>query len=232
MKKFVLWVLVVSLFMSMNMVFATAVADGVSSNEGDVYYQNREGWPNKHWILMSSEEISTYEANGWKRYTGVLWFDGNNHAVDFSEIDVNNIQNMYNDEYDFHIHYTWLLPASAQNNYREQSVTVGVWNLSPSQAIEYHKTYQLPAINCVGIPTASFMSGWFYENQSSAGPEYSEPVNELAKYRFVRDVYDTYDFNFGSILYLKNGNVAAYSYEEAMRINNSEGFQNELPKWN
>ena len=235
MKKFVLWILVVCMLFTMSMVnITTAVADGANLVGTDTYSLNPEGYPSKHWCLMTEDEIALYEELGWERVTGVLWYDDERYVIDFTEINTADIQNMYNAGYTCHVLYTWVCPARKLNKYQEQSVSVGSWILSPEQAEEYQTTVVVPWIDVMGLnenPEVSFMSQWYYENMASSMPDINLTEGK-EKYLYVRYVFDTYEYGKGSVLYLRNGDQLEYTFDEVLEVvETSGGFENELPVW-
>lgn len=228
MKKFALWTLVVCILMSMGIVCTTAVA------EGDVYYLDSAGWPSRHWEYMNDSLIAEYEAEGWERYTGVLWYDKDWHAADFQNVAVSDIKELYDEGYTFHVIYSWICPADVLNKNGEQSVYVGRWILSSDQAIEYHKTYVKPEIPSE-LPNdvdAVFISQFYYNNMACEldGTESEEVLENV---EFIRHQFDNYHFGKGSELFLNSGENESYDYEAVLEIlENAGGFFNEMPAWN
>ena len=111
-------------------------------------------------------------------------------------------------------------------------MSVGVWKYSPDQAIEYYRTFVRPEIITNKMrPEVFYLSQWFYDGFIYSEPDGSETDEELAKLNFVRYQFDMYKFGYGSQLFLKNGEYDAFSYQEAQNINETVGFQNEMPAW-
>lgn len=233
MKKFVLWILMVFVLFTMSMANLTiSVAD---TKNGDSYFFNSEGWPTKHWIYMTDGEIKSYESFGWKRETGVLWYDSERYVVEFDELKTSQIQNLYNQGHTFHVLYTWTCPANKLNKYTEQSVSVGYWQFSPAQARVYHESYEVPEIEVDSLselPAVQFMSQWYYDGQACDTPD-TELTENIDKYIRVRYVFDMFDFGFGSKLYLRNGDLVEQTFEEALKaLNDGKYAENELHVWN
>lgn len=230
MKRFFVWVMVVCMLMTMGMMNITAIAEG-TENEGMVYLMNPEGWPKMHWAYMSDEEVASYEGAGWVRDTGVLWmyFDGMSWTYDPSVQlpQDTEVQELYNDGYTCNVFYTWLRPNV---NGHEQSVTVGQWVLSPELAAEYMNTFVIPEFKMLKTAYETYDSEWYY-NGVSAALTGNENEKQLEKFSFVRFIYQTFDYGFGSKLYLRNGDAKVYTYAEAIEENEKVGFFNEMPAW-
>lgn len=230
MKKFLLWVMAcVLMFAGLNI---TAFAENANGVEGVEYYLNQEGWPTKHWAFMSDEEVGSYEAAGWQRDTGVLWmyFDGQSWTYDSSVQlpEESEVQGLYSDGYTCNVFYTWIRPNV---NGHDESVTVGQWVLSPDQATELMGTFVVPEFKMIKTSYDTYDSEWYYDGVS-ASLSGEETEEELAKFTFVRFIYQTFDYGFGSKLYLRNGEAKQYSFAEAVEENEKVGFFNEMPNWN
>lgn len=228
MKKCFMLLLTLALLMIMGMTVFACADGNTGVTEGDAYDLNPANWPNRHWCYMTANEIAQYEAIGWQRYTGVLWYDDEGKAMDFAEVQTDAIQNLYNKGYSFHVIYHWLCPGEKLGKHQEQSVYVGRWKLSPSQAIEYHNTYVVPELTMVGDSQNSYYSQWYFKNQESKEPEDSDPVEILPYYSYVRHIFETYMLGYGSELYLRTGNYDCYSLDEAIAIG---AFDSEIVHW-
>ena len=233
MKKFLLWVMVICMLMTMGMANVTAFADG--TNGTDQYYLQPENWPNKHWALMDDEEVAAIEEAGWIREEGVLWayFDGTSwtYTSEVEDANASEVQDLYNKGYQFSVLYTWVCPAEFLGTASEQSVSVGQWVMSPEEATEYLKTYQIPEYPVGSISYSTFDSEWYNGDGISADMTGNESEEELKKFTLVRYIYNTYDYGYGSKLFIRNGEAEVYTYEEACVVNESTGFFNEMPKW-
>ncbi|MBO5142585.1 MAG: hypothetical protein J6C46_06245 [Clostridia bacterium] len=232
MKKFLLWVvLCMFAFASVGNI---ALADNAQT-EGDVYYQNLENWPYQHWVFMDDSEIASFEADGWVRRTGELWYDANHHHdpddPKIQDVSVEDVQELYNEGYTFHLNYTWVCPKEIQQTYGNQSVSVGYWILSPDEVCEYLSTYVKPEIKPNSNHSVSFVSEWYYKGQLAIF-DGTETEEELNKFSMVRNIFETYNYGFGSKLYLRNGMFEEYSYSEAVEISQTISFSDELPVWN
>jgi len=223
MKKFLVFMVTLLMIFSS---LTVAVADG---KPGDEYYQQAEGWPNRHWVYMTDAEIAQYEAAGWERYVGVLWYHGDEpdptegpEAV--FEINLTQIDQMYTDGDHFDVIYHWICPATKLNKYQEQSVYVGRWVLSQEQVLQYYENYQVPEIPALEEPKdCRFTSQWYLDGKAADWKE-DATEDELNEFVCVREVFDHYDFEYGSNLFLKNGDRAEYSYSQAVDIK----FENEI----
>lgn len=229
-KRFGLWILVLCMLLTMSMGLAVpAFADG---NVGDEYHLDPEGYPKQHWVYMSDEQIDSYLSAGWEMYAGTLWIGPNDEVVEFQQVKTSEIQELYNQGYKVVAYYTWRHDGVSLGKNQEQSVSVGVWKYSPDQAIEYYRTFVRPEIITNKMrPEVFYLSQWFYDGFIYSEPDGSETDEELAKLNFVRYQFDMYKFGYGSQLFLKNGEYDAFSYQEAQNINETVGFQNEMPAW-
>lgn len=232
-KLITAWILVVCMLMSMGVVaFATGSENADTVPVGDVYELSPADWPARHWVFMTEEEIEGYEANGWERYVGVIWYDANKNVMTNCFVKPKDVQKLYNEGCTFHVMYTWV--CSAENctlKSGEQSVSVGRWILSPEQATEYHKTYVKPELKILKmVPTISFESQFYY-NGLACEVTGEEEQRILDGVKFVRYKFDSYDYGYGSKLYLRNGEYDEYTFAEALEAAQNNAFQNELPAW-
>jgi hypothetical protein len=226
MKKFVLWVLVACMLMSMSMVSVTAVA------EGDVYYFEENGWPGRHWEYMSEYLIADYEAEGWERYTGVLWYDKDWNAADFVFVDVDKIDELYNQGYSFHVIYSWICPVEISGKTGEQSVYVGRWILSREEAKAYYTTYIKPEIPAeLGDAEIVYMSQFYYEGKACE-IDGTEGEAILEDVMFIRFLFDNYSFGNGSELFIRTGEFEDYNCSYVLKmIEDGDAFFYEMPSW-
>lgn len=223
MKRFVLVTMALVLLMSMSGMFsAIAFADGEEAL-GDIYYFNPEGWPTKHWVFMTNEEVASYEAAGWEQNVGVLWYDRNWDAVDINDIEIDRIGELYNDGYRLAVLYTWICPASVLNKYQEQSVSVGTWILSAEQVAAYYTNgFVVPELPDLATATSyHFMTQGYFNGQACGVPDDSMV---LTNFRCARFVFELHDFMYGSKLYIRNGEYVLYTFEEIQN-----GLENEIP---
>ena len=187
---------------------------------------------------LTQQEIEAYEAAGWQRYVGILWYDEDAQYASeidtLDEINVADIQDYYNEGYSLHVIYHWLLDGRLIGKQTEQSVYAGRWKLSPEEAMAYYENgYVVPEIvtNVDCLP--EYYSLWYYDAKECAEPRSDDPL-----YAFVRIEYDCYDFGFGSMLWLKNGGFAEndktgnhyYTYKEYWDMA-STGFDYEMVHW-
>ncbi len=228
-KLFVLWMVLCTLITMSVGIAVPAIADGVP---GDVYRFNAEGYPNRHWVYMTQDQIEEYQSAGWEMYIGTLWVGPDDEVVEFQQVKTSQIQELYNQGYKVVAYYTWRHDGVSLGKNQEQSVSVGVWKYSPEQAVEYYRTFVKPEIVMNKMtPKVFHLSQWFYDGIACSDPNGVETTEELAKLEFVRYHFDMYKFGYGSELYLRNGECSVYSYQEALKMNETVGFQNEMPVW-
>ena len=228
-KLFVLW-MALCMLITMGMVSAVpAFAEGVS---GDVYRFNPEGYPCKHWVYMTQAQIEKYQSAGWEMYVGTLWIGPEDEVVEFQQVKTSDIQELYNQGYKVVAYYTWRHDGVSLGKNQEQSVSVGVWKYSPEQAIEYYRTFVKPELVTNKMqPTVFYLSQWYYDGIACSDPNGYETEEEQGKLEFVRYYFDLYKFGYGSELYLRNGECNVYSYQNVLKMNDTVGFQNEMPVW-
>jgi len=199
--------------------------------EGDAYATRDERYPTKYWGYMTPEEIAHYEAIGWQRVTGVLWYDttDDNSWVDMYEVD--DIQGLINQGYVFHVIYTWVCPGEKLGKYTEQSVSCGYWQMNVEEATQYHATYELPELDLSRVKKTGVLyeSNWARNGEFASDPDDSMTEEELNEYTFVRVAYDQYTVGFGEEIVLLNGDVQEFTLAEAVEIG---GFDAEIPRWN
>ena len=193
----------------------------LAESMGDEYELNPEGWPDRHWKYMTNEEIAQYEAKGWQRYTGELWYNADGKyapEIDtLEEIKVSDIETYYNQGYTCHIIYHWLLDGRLIGKHQEQSVYVGRYIFSCEQAEEYLKNDRISpnlVTNVQYLP--EYYSLWCY-----AGKECGEPLDsELddSNYTFERIAYNAYDYGGGSKLLLRSGDVVSFTLKEVLEL--------------
>ncbi len=206
MKKLVGMFVVVVLFLT---ALVPCQAVELLSGMGDTYALEEPEWPDKHWLFMDQEQISSYEARGWERYVGVLPTDeGNTRII-----------------------YHWL-NESLPNKEEEQSVYVGSWVLSPQMSEQYENTYKVPAISMATLskvePYSSWYSEWYRDDVEADPPTTEMADSELVKYLFARWEFATYDMGYGSMAYLRTGNVTVYDTDEVLAHGD---FEQEMPHW-
>ena len=219
-KRFVTFLMAIMMVFACTAVFA----------EGDEYSVTDDRYPTKYWGFMTQEEIAHYEAIGWTRNTGVLWYDTeDNSFVDMFE--VGDTQELINKGYVFHVIYTWICPGEKLGKYTEQSVSCGYWQLSAEQAALYHSTYEVPQLKVSESEKTGVLyeSNWAVDGKYASEPDESMSEEELLKYSFVRVAYNEYFRGYGEDVVLLNGDVQVFSIEEALEIG---GFDSEMPRGN
>ncbi len=225
----------VSIILSLVMVICCTAAFA----EGDVYAIRDERYPDRHWAYMTDEEIASYEAIGWQRVTGVLWYDTKDYSyTDFGEIS-EDPQELINEGYVFHVIYSWICPGDKLGKYLEQSVSAGYWQLNVDEIKAFYASgYEYPqlTVNPAKKTGTLYESNWVIDGKYASDPDDTMPQEELDKYEFVRVAYDDYnpaydDYNpgYGEELVLLNGDVQVFSLAEAVEIG---GFDGEMPRWN
>ena len=195
----------------------------------DAYDLRDERYPDKYWGFMTPEEIAKYEAIGWTRNVGVLWYDtADNSFVDLFE--VGDTQELVNKGYVFHIIYTWICPGEKLGKNMEQSVSCGYWQLSAEQAAAYHANYEIPELRVSDSEKTGVLyeTNWVLDGQYASEPDDSMPAEELAKYTLARVAYNEYFRGYGEDIVLLNGDVLTYTIEEAIEAG---GFDSEMPRW-
>lgn len=231
MKRFVLLTLVTLMVMS--------VTTMCLAEPADEYELNPAGWPDRHWEYMTQDEITAFEAAGWQRYVGVLWYNDSNYKyapeVDTADaISIADVEAYYDQGYSFHVIYHWLMDGRLIGKQTEQSVYVGRWRLSREQAVEYFENnLTVPALMMNVKPLPEYYSLWYYNGKECSVPEKDDPL-----YKFVRIAYDCYDLGFGSKIWLRNGEYALndetgnnyFTYAEYWGFA-STGFDYEMPHW-
>ena len=182
MKRFVLVTLVAVFLITLSSLYAT-----MAFAEDDVYYLNPEGWPTKHWTFMTYDEIAAYEAAGWSRTVGFVWYDKNWKVVDINRVGTNQIKSYYNhDGYRLVVLYNWVCPGSILNKYEEQSVSVGVWQLPSDMAVKFFKDCSVPEIPVLGnVKSYEFMTQGYYNGQACGEPDADMDVSHFVCVRYV-----------------------------------------------
>jgi hypothetical protein len=194
------------------------------AEEGDIYNLNEAGYPDRHWALMEPEVVASYEEAGWIRMTGVLWFDKDNHVVEFVDVNVSEIPDLYNKGYYFAMLFNWVHDGPTIGKNMEQSVSVGYWKFNADEAINFHNTYVEPALPELGDPAEfGYYSYWFLDGQSAMEPTGEESDAVKALFQLVRFEYNLYSFGNGEQIALMNGNTVIYSLEEAIASGGLDG---------
>jgi len=218
----------VSIFLSLLMALSCTVAFA----EGDTYAIQDDRYPTKHWAYMTQEEIASFEAIGWQRTTGVLWYDTADYSyADFSEIP-EDPQSLINDGYVFHVIYSWICPGEKLGKYMEQSVSAGYWQLNVDEIKAFYQNgYEYPqlTVNPAKKTGTLYESNWAIDGEFATEPDDTMPQEQLDKYEFVRVAYDDYNLGYGEDIVLLNGDVQVFSLAEAVEIG---GFDAEMPRWN
>ena len=216
----------VSMFL---VILVTLVFCGAAFAEGDAYDVRDERYPDKHWIYMTPEEIASYEAIGWQRICGVLWYDTTDYSyTDFTEI--NDPQELINEGYVFHIIYTWVCPGEKLGKYVEQSVSAGYWQLNADEIRAFLVNYEYPTLTVPASKTGVlYESNWAKDGAFTSDPDDSMSDEELQQYSFVRIAYNDYNLGYGEDIVLLSGDVQVFTLDEAVAIG---GFDSEMPRWN
>ena len=230
MKRFVSFVLMLVLCTMTSVVVAEALL-------GDEYELNPEGWPDRFWGYMTPETVAEYEAMGWQKYRGMLWYDPNaeyaKEVDQMADLTSEKIQDLYNQGYTCHVIYHWLCDGRLLGKHQEQSVYVGRRILSPQEAGEAYATgvsnaLEDPVYENTGVePSVEYYSMWFYNGKEAAEPKDNELDDD--NYKFVRIEYDAYDFGYGARLYLRNGNFVEFSLKEILELGSVDY---EIVHWN
>ena len=188
----------------------------IAEEEGDIYYFQPAGWPDRHWAFMTSEQIAAYEAAGWVRYTGTLWYDSENHHIEFVDININDIPQLYNDGLWMAVLYSWVHDGPSLGKKTQQNVSVGYWHVTAEQATEYIKTYVQPELpQLPQYPNAfGYYSYWYLDGQEAAEPESLDQKG----YNFVRYEHNVYKLGYGQEIVLLNGEVLVYTLDEAVKL--------------
>ena len=209
----------------------SAVARAEGDIEGDIYTLNNN-YPNRHWKLMTPEEVKAYTDAGWEPYTGVLWFhqeaDGSlKYVGDPPAVSLDQVQDqLYNNGWRLVVLYNWIHDGPSLGKLSEQSESVGYWIQDAVQAAEFMATYETPELYLEAEePTKGYYSSWYLDGQSAMDPSGEESRLVLDLFSFVREEYDVYDRGYGEKVVLKNGNALEYSFDEAVA---SGGFNDEL----
>ncbi len=219
-------------FISLILVVLMAFVSCAAFAEGDAYSFSDDRYPTKHWAYMTQEEIASYEAIGWQRTVGVLWYDTADYSyVDFAEIP-EDPQELINSGYVFHVIYSWVCPGERLGKYMEQSVSAGYWQLSVHEIRAFYAGgYQYPqlVIDPAKKTGTLYESNWAKDGAFASDPDDSMTEEELNKYEFVRIAYDEYNLGYGEDIVLLNGDLQVFSLAEAVEIG---GFDGEIPRWN